>query len=898
MLSLFLDNRRGAITVMLSFLLIAVLSINTTFLEASRYRSLERLYKEIEENAAFSALSQYDRDLFKNFGLLAMDQSMSEEKLIQYLLANINESLEVGNGADRLLEISQEDIDFEKIYDLAQSDIFKGQIDEFCAYRAPAYLLDEVLNIEDALKSFLKQLESMIPFLDVFKNVLTQAQRVVEIHIALDEYKESSQKLTETKSKYEDSVNEYNMAVAERDAYVANADEEHPIDEATLKELNSEIESKAEGVKGKIESLKKSLGGFYEKYTAFYTKYEALLGGTMEIELAALKQKAKGMSDAKQRESAMQLANSMEGAYKDSKNACGKISLFMDKVTERDILDSQEDLSEQYSILAGSGEGAGSINIVEMTNGLSLMDLVRLVISTGEAMAEVIMKVAETLGALSEVVKLLKVVGTGATYEPEYNNVVNGGLLGNLNPMQGNSYSESDRALAQEQIRKTAEVAQSLNFDTSIFESIGGMPDNQTLQNALSNTTHALDGFLTNMQSLNTSGLLVISQILNMLTAMITCVIILVEAIINLASVAAEILNGGDVMKMIYQKINAAVYANAMFSNRTTNVASDRRLNGSMFGYYSALWDTGSCFDMANGEYIIGGSTSEIQNQMTVFSLMLAIRTLCNLPAVIGNDFVMEVVKELGSTGILIPVAIVVFFAVLLTEAYLDMIFLVYTPEGVEFIKMEGYLDFTGEVEITEYFKQLRTVIEEISIRQTASQTEVEYNYTEITEEEHGVEVNADIKVGFSDQFQKKYQSLTKNTFSKAKREEENRKKLEQIEKGEIKDDGKKKIDLNKWKQDYVNGLTKANYNDHMLLLMMMLISSDKIYSRCADLVTMQMKQIKKKKGAVKEFRLEDMATYMRLETTAYYKPLLPIPVISGLNDKGFPIKRIHYSGY
>lgn len=898
MLSLFLDNRRGAITVMLSFLLIAVMSINTTFLEASRYRSLERLYKEIEENAAFSALSQYDRDLFKNFGLLAMDQSMDEEKLVKYLLSNINAALKDGNGADYLLEISAEDIDFEKIYDLAQKDIFKEQIDEFCAYRAPAYLLDEVLNIEDALKSFLKQLENMIPFLDVFKNLMSQAQKIVEIHIALDEYKESSQNLRDTKSKYESSVDEYNIAVAERDAYLANADEEHPVDEETLKSLNDAIESKAEGVKGSIENLKEGLAGFYEKYTAFYDKFEAMLGGNMDVELAELKQEADGMSDAKQRETAKQMANSMENAYKDSKEACGKISLLMNKVTEQDILSSQEKLSGQYSKLSGSGQDAGSIDTVQMTNGMSLMDLVRMVISIGETMAEVIMKVAEALGALSEAVKLLKIVGTGATYEPEYNNVVNGNLLGNLNPMQGNSYSESDRSLAQAQIRETEAVAKNLNFDTSIFSSLGGLPDNQTLQNALSDTTHALDNFLTNMQSLNTSGIFVVSRILNILTTMISCVVILIEAIIHLASIAAQILSGGNIMKMIYQKINAAVYANAMFSNRTTNVVSDKRLNGSSFGYYSALGDDSSCFDMANGEYIISGGMSEIENQKKVFGLMLAIRTLCNLPAVFGNEFVMEVVEGLGSTGILIPVALVIFFVVLLVEAYLDMIFIVYTPEGVDFIKMEGYLNFTGEVEITEYFRQLRTVIEEINIRQTASQTEVEYSYTEYTMEEHGAEVEANIDVGFNNEFKKKYQSLTQNTFSKKAIKEENMKRLEQIEKGKIKDEGKKKIDMGKWKQDYVDGLTKANYNDHMLLMMMMLISNEKIYSRCADLITMQMKQIKKKKGAVKEFELEDMATYMRLETTAYYTPLLPIPVIPGLNDKGLPIKNIHYSGY
>ena len=893
MLSLFFDNRKGAITIMLSFLLIAVLSINSTFLETARYRSLENLYKEIEENAAFSTLSQYDRDLLKNFGLLAMQQKVSKADFMKYLQANLNENQKDGNGADSLLKISAENINFDKIYALSQKEVFQNQVDEFCAYRAPVYLLDDVLNIEEALQSFLKQLESMIPFLDVFKDVANQAQRLVELYIALDEYKESSKTLQEMKNEYENSVKSYNAAVALRDAYLADtadSDEEddgegETRDENKVEEYNSEIESKAGEVRNAIQSLKDSLGEFYEKNVSFYGAYDAFLGGNMQVALDTLNQKADNMTDSSQKQSAKQMVTTMKSAYEDSKRTCGKISEAMDKLTEYDILNSQENLTVQYENLAKPGSELGSINVVSMTSGQSLMDIIRLVISTGEVIAETISKAAEALSLLGEAITILKVLGTGATYEPEYNNIVNKNNIGKLQKTKDSSFNEEDRILKDNQIRETNEVAESLDFNTDIFSGSNTVPDNNILQNALESTTSAFDSFLSGIQNLITSKTF-IAQTLANLTAAISCVVILIEAIINLASVAANIINGADISQILYQKMSSAVYANSMFSNRTTDVSSDKRLNGSSFDYYSPLYDDGSCFDMANVEYVIGGAASEMVNQKTVFNLMLAVRALCNLPAVLNNDLVMEVVKALGGTGILIPVAIIIFFVVLIIEAYLDMIFVIYTPEGVEFIKTKGYLDITEEINITEYFRELKIVIEEIQTRQNEMSTSIEYNYTEYTYQEHSIEVSSHINY-FSDDFKKKFQSMTKHGQKLAGNT------------GTSNDSGNtKKIDMNKWASDYKDGLTKANYSDHTFLLLALLISNDKIYARCADLVSMQMQQIKRNRGQIEVFDLKDMATCLRIESTAYYTPLMPIPIIPGLNDKGIAIKNVHYSGY
>ena len=135
----FLRNRRGSVTIMLTFLLLTVMSMGTTLTEVARYRTLERMYKEISNNASFSVLSHYDRDLFENYGLLGLDPSIGKEEYIYYLQENLNGSIAERNSIDSLVNVSENYIDFQKLYDLGQYEVFESQINEFSAYRVPVW---------------------------------------------------------------------------------------------------------------------------------------------------------------------------------------------------------------------------------------------------------------------------------------------------------------------------------------------------------------------------------------------------------------------------------------------------------------------------------------------------------------------------------------------------------------------------------------------------------------------------------------------------------------------------------------------------------------------------------------------------------------------------------------
>ena len=132
MFTYFVKNKHGYVTVMLIAMLISVLFINTTFMEIGRYRSIEKLFGEIQENAAFSVLANYDRDLLENFGLLAVEDDIDSEKFNEYLMANINGiSVEDINKVDAFLGGSEVRADLQKLFFLSQRNVFQNQVNEF-----------------------------------------------------------------------------------------------------------------------------------------------------------------------------------------------------------------------------------------------------------------------------------------------------------------------------------------------------------------------------------------------------------------------------------------------------------------------------------------------------------------------------------------------------------------------------------------------------------------------------------------------------------------------------------------------------------------------------------------------------------------------------------------------
>ncbi len=829
MLSLFMQNRKGSITIMLSFLLISVLSINSTFLETSRYRGMERLYKEIEENAAFSTLSKYDRDLFSEYGLLALSQEVNKDTFLDYLKNNINYDLDGANGVDKLLEIVEGDISFEKLYSLNQEEVFAMQINEFCAYRAPASYINNTLNIEEIVKDLVKDLEDSIPILKILSNLCKSAEKIFDTFLNLSDYKEKCQGLEEQHNEYKKRVDEFNAAVKERDDYINAEHEEDEDYEGILKSKCDEVKAKAADVRDSIKSTESALGEFYESYKKFVNAFDSMQGANIKSMLSSSKADIARVSDKEQRENTQQMLENMEKAYKNSEDMCTSITKRMDQYKEDSVRASVQRLDEQWELLEGEGDALGSISYAKIEKADTVWDTVRLVTGSIEQLVRLVEEWVKTFSIIGDMLDLLSYMSTYGVYDIKYDSVLSGVVTAQLPGRQhngnrmisaSNPYESADESMVNSQIAKTQEVAANIGFDTGILNQSDKENENMLLQQAMDRMLSAEAAFRAECESLkSTSGLV---KTLLTLIKVVRTLMEFIDSLLNLINVFSHVAATNILQEALFQKFNPAIYATEMFSNRTTDVSADKKLNGSSFPDNSRFHSSSDdYFEMADTEYILYGSDSEITNQTYVFTLMLVVRMLCNVPALLMNETVMDMVEALCESLIGAIGAIILMLVVLLVEAWLDMLFMVYGRDKVDIIKINGYLDL-----------------------------------------EEG-----------TDELKKKAENLIKNMVPK----EESEKKAGKAE-------------------DYAKGLFQWGYKDHLLLLLILFVPSKAIYARSADLIEMQMKHKKAISG--ESFKLSEMATYMRIESTVTYKPLLPIPMIPGLNDDGLKIKNIHYSGY
>lgn len=807
MLSFFIKSRRGSITVMLSFLLVAALSLNATFLETSRYRSLERLYKEIEENAAFSVLSQYDRELLENFGLLAVSKDVGEEQFMNYLQSNLNYLLADGNGVDHFLEVSADQVTFEKLYDLAQSDVLKMQINEFCTYRAPLEALNGIFNIEEAVEEkveeLVQKLNETFPLLQKFDELADKAGTVLDTLSVMVDFAESFKSLKEQYDEFQNTIDTFNASVRERKDYKDHLDEgDEGYDQAGYLSVCSNVASNAAEIKNSVVSLKSSLEEFYESYETFKdsvkTMKDAGISEKMKEPVAASDGNVQEMTEA------------MDDTYQQTEDSCDDITNKMAGYQQEDVEQSKADLESLTSQLNGEWESLEEVDAVELVkwdNIESAAESAKMTIQEAEEKTEE--NASDSGGGFASLKKVLTAVKKMADiqiFNDEYSNTISEGwdeLPSRSGLTAANNPHESDLSMVSAQIAKTAEVAGYTGFDINTLHPDDSADEYMELQNAMQAVKEKGEDFRQACEDMSLAGIL---AIINSLKAVLTTLTAFLESLAALVATFVKVVTGGLLQTVLYQKLNPAIYATAMFSNRTTDLSSDTRMNGSSFTNYAGQE---SVFAMADAEYVLIGNKSEIMNQTLTFTFMLMFRLLCNIPALLMDSNLRSLVQ--GLCGI--PVvgwiaAIVVVIALILCEAWLDMTFLV-QGSAVDIIKLTGYLNLSGD----------------------------------------GI-----------DDLQAQIEDLMENGSG-----------------GE---------------GGYADSLTKWDYKEHMLFMLLVFTSGNTMYTRCADLIQMQMRQ------SEEGFKLSEMATYIRVESEASYTPLLPIPAVPGLNSGKLKIKSVHYSGY
>lgn len=830
MLSYFGRKKRGAITIMLTILLLVVLSLNSTFLETSRYISMERLYKEMEENAAFSLLSKYDRDLFENYGLLAMDPSVGEEELKKYLNANLNTALENANGIDMALTFSGEDINIVKLYNLSEFNVFKTQINEFCAYRAPINLMNNMLGFEETIEELIEKLEESLPILNLFNKLTAVSEKIVEYHIKTAEYLDKTITLYMMREEYTGALEAYNDAVESRDDWRDMDKEEMTSEELssyqeTLEAKNEAVESAASALAGSISPLTAALTEQYTAYEEMMEAQEEMLGAGIETALADAAVEADGISDEKQKKNAKEMIEKIEESYSESESWIDQIAEADEWIKETIYNQTKLSLEAQAESLTGDGASLGKASEVIVISqgfwsvyGKTYLNLWK----TFEGLAEDWQK---TLSVLKEATAALEIFATKGIFNPTLNHSVNGDLAASLPGAGGkmgaviNEHAASDELKKNAKIAETEAVADAVHFNTNLLADSDADVEAAMLEECMENVRNSWDTLSTQIRSLNdATGIL---EVLNKIFSICGALADFIVDLIALIGAFTENIVKDILTTFLFQKLYPATYAKEMFSNRVSE-DDDERMNGSSFREL----DNGKGFKQANTEYILIGSNNEILNQSGTFGLMLMFRLLCNIPAILSDSVLHEVVSSLCAVplvGAIIAVLLVV--CIIVCEAYADMIFIIYGEDGVDCIKVTGYFNLSGE-----------------GLDDLVEQTE----------------------------------SLFENTLEVLEEDDDKKDK-----------DGKAKADNDD--PEFANW----DYKDHMFILLLLFVSGDKMYARTANLIEMDLRE---EKGD--EYKLSEMATYLRVESEAEYSPLLPIPEIPGLNNSKLKITNLHYSGY
>lgn len=841
MLGYFVRNKHGYVTVMLIAMLISVLFFNTTFLEISRYKAIDNLYGEIQENAAFSILANYDRDLFTKYGLLAVEDDIDADKLTEYIMSDINGNAGDINRADTFLGGSAIETDLQKLYFLSQREVFINQINEFCAYRAPIAVINNGLNLEETLNQLISDLEEAIPALESFNSFVDAADKMLDAYQGMIDFvKELEDKYFPAVENLIAAIKDFNDAVRERDELKERIDSQKAANEEAAANGNddavvdtAELESQLESLCTKVENLAAATKEALDAMSEAIESYEEIRKSFLEA-LEAMEEAEQGWSleGAKADEDTGEMAETMEDTYEDSKQKMKEATSKIEAYDESFLEGIRSQIEQTAGELSGSGESMEELSVDEDNPYNVLMDG-NLKDASGQLEAHIeeaereLQEESEdsedgsiTMKDIVKVTKLLvEITATGGRYNIDCTENINVELV-ELQDSQ-NPYAAADKSYIDSKIAD-AEATLGVDIDTN-----EAFRENQVfsgLETALAELSDKSKTLQENLQSFEITNLK-LQSLITQLKGIIVSVGEFFKAALN-AIMALTQAAGAELMKVIYKKVYAATYATEMFTNRSSSFEENKRMNGSEYTDYGD--DTnGEVFSMANAEFVYAGTKSEIVNQELTFLSIYGLRIFANIPAILMDSTLHEVSVEIAAIPFVGPVLAVVLYVLIITaEAYLDMIFMIYGEEGVSIIKTKGYLNFSGK-----------------GIKELISQVEG---------------MLGELKQGGEGGSKKQVTKSLKETW---------------------------KSSLN----DAKDGLTKWNYKDHLFVTLCLFKSADGMYNNEAKLIQMQLDKDKDE-----QFRLSNMATFVRTDTTVRYKPMLPVPYYGD----GIPIRKLYYTGY
>jgi len=227
---------RGAISLFLAVLMTPFLTIALLLVEVGRYNSAVSMLDEALGVSSISTLANYDDYLQERWGLLALSQEIDYDAVYK-------QNLETNGGIlGNTLSIQNSTVT--GMYDLADPDILKAQILEYCKLNAPTTLATEFLNLSDLIG----KLENLSGMGNIV-SLLTKGVDAIDSGITLVE---SAEKLKESANKLDGFHDDYETKYANFESttntLIANLQRKRTL-ENQLATLNSELDTLKEELK-------------------------------------------------------------------------------------------------------------------------------------------------------------------------------------------------------------------------------------------------------------------------------------------------------------------------------------------------------------------------------------------------------------------------------------------------------------------------------------------------------------------------------------------------------------------------------------------------------------------------------------------------------------------------
>lgn len=879
MLNYFIKNRHGVVSVFWSIILVVTLSFSSLLLEIGKKRSVDAIFQQATENAAFSVLGYYDMDLFKRFGLLAMNPDVDEKTFEKYLLSNINQNLDSSGINTKRMEapLAIQSVDIEKMYDLSDTDVLRNQIEEVVKYRAPLNQINETFDFEKKLKSFFSEKLKAIPMVSFLMSVADIGKALCEVTEKYDAVENASNNYLTADSNYENEIVTYNKAVEDYYTAINNLSETDPDYETKKASADSAMSSAAKSMNTCIDDLNKSVkqlksktldlqkaidnfvakgagAGIQAVVNSERTKVQAGAGDYQiwtKEELTKYDNYLQQISDANTATNTDNIIASMKGVCSDV------LGLPFDHYCE--------DLNNQKTEVSSYNEISKKVFNMSLVDKIFFaLTLVQAALDVIQQLKNIVDNIKQAINMVDDIFKafdILSTISTGANLSlndsiSEVTNTLPSYQRGPGFTDVRKSYMdtvEKDRITVQKQIDDTNDIAQDLGYNLDVISPRQDYSQSD-YEVASHNLAQAKEDFSQSQRMFKGTCIPVIGTFV-LIVALISWVLSLVNLVKCIWEYLIAFKNGFTWEKFvsnIYSNLVVSSYAVNMFPNRTTDTltTNDKDLLRNTYADSSAYWSSSNAiyafdynkdnFSTCRAEYIYGGNVEEITNQQIVYTEIEKWRTLNNIILLVTDDFfrsINESLLDIPVFGWLI--ALLVDIIVVSLETNLDMVLLCCANAKFNVIKTDMWL-------------WSRDGLEELC-----------------TNLSNMVKSNAAKK-----SIQSYFDSVTKPTDP-----------VIETSAATAPDDNNKDNDILKW-----------GYKDY-LQFMLTFKNNDYVVTRIADLIQLEMNARYQSAGKG-NYDINESYTYIKVTATGQYQPFLPMPSIPLANRTIYVLNKNYYCGY